>query len=62
MDKVRYTSIKFKVWEDRFFKLDLQKKHLHLEEIKIDLHKKNTNIHLDDLKADELRDETTKRS
>jgi len=40
MDKVRYTSIKFKIWEDKFFKLDLQKKHIHLEDIKIDLAKK----------------------
>ena len=23
MDKVRYTSLKFKVWEDKFYKMDL---------------------------------------
>ncbi|CDW81936.1 duf1765 domain containing protein [Stylonychia lemnae] len=43
MDKVRYTSMKFKIWEDKFFKLELQKKHIHLDDIKIDMAKKLTN-------------------
>ena len=35
MDKVRYTSLKFKVWEDKFIKIERQMQQLHLEDIKM---------------------------
>jgi hypothetical protein len=36
MDKVRYSSFKFKVWEDKVFKLEKQMQQaLHLDDIKL---------------------------
>ena len=45
MDKVRYTSLKFKVWENKFYKLEKQREHIHLDEIKMEIKKKATIIH-----------------
>lgn len=52
MDKIRYSSFKFKVWEDKFFKIEKQK--LHLEDIKF-THKQETDLsdHDNDIKAEE---------
>lgn len=33
MDKVRYSSFKFKVWEDHFYKLEKQRQAIHLDDI-----------------------------
>jgi len=41
MDKVRYTSLKFKVWEDKFYKIEKQMSQLHLDEIKVDVSQKS---------------------
>lgn len=37
MDKVRYTSLKFKVWEDKLFKIEKQKQHMHMDEVMVNL-------------------------
>lgn len=42
MDKVRYTSLKLKLWEDKIYKLEKQRQHIHLDEIKLDIQKKAT--------------------
>ena len=42
MDKVRYTSLKFKIWEDKQYKLEKQRQHTHIDEIKIELMRKKT--------------------
>lgn len=42
MDKVRYTSLKFKIWEDKQYKIEKQRQHTHLDEIKIEIMKKKT--------------------
>jgi hypothetical protein len=39
MDKVRYTSLKFKVWEDKLFKIEKQKQSMHLDEVRVNLMK-----------------------
>jgi hypothetical protein len=51
MDKVRYTSLKFKVWENKFYKLEKQREHIHLDDIKMEMKKKNTlkDVRLDDI-------------
>ena len=43
MDKVRYTSLKFKVWEDKLFKIEKQKQHMHIEEVMENLNKNKSN-------------------
>jgi hypothetical protein len=42
MDKVRYTSLKFKIWEDKMYKIEKQRQHTHLDEIKIEIMRKKT--------------------
>lgn len=39
MDKIRFSSFKFKVWEDKVYKLERQRAHaahLHIDDIKIE--------------------------
>jgi hypothetical protein len=33
MDKVRYSSFKFKIYEDKMFKLEKQRQIVHLDDI-----------------------------
>ncbi len=46
MDKIRYSSFKFKVWEDQFFKIEKQK--LHLEDIKLTANQSKPDTDLSD--------------
>lgn len=52
MDKIRYSSFKFKVWEDRFFKIEKQK--LHLEDIKL-THRQETDLSDNEVKIEEQK-------
>jgi len=52
MDKIRYSSFKFKVWEDKFFKIEKQR--LHLEDIKF-THKQDTDLSDNDIKVEEQK-------
>jgi hypothetical protein len=36
MDKIRYSSFKFKVWEDQMYKIERQRQTIHLEDIKLE--------------------------
>ena len=44
MDKVRYASLKFKIWEDKQYKIEKQKKNINLNDIKLEGLKKTTSI------------------
>ena len=33
MDKIRYSSFKFKVWEDKIYKMEKQRQAIHLDDI-----------------------------
>jgi hypothetical protein len=52
MDKIRYSSFKFKVWEDKFFKIEKQR--LHLEDIKM-THKQETDLSDNDIRVEEQK-------
>ena len=36
MDKVRFSSFKFKVWEDKMYKIERQMRGIHAKEVKLD--------------------------
>lgn len=52
MDKVRYSSLKFKIWEDKEYKLEKQRQNTHLDEIKLELVKKNVGRSLENSLVD----------
>ena len=35
MDKIRFSSFKFKVWEDKLFKIEKNRQAIHLADIKL---------------------------
>lgn len=35
MDKIRYSSFKFKVWEDKFYKIEKHMQAVHIDDIKL---------------------------
>lgn len=44
MDKVRFSSFKFKIWEDKKYKIERQMRGVHAKEVKLEdisLHDKN---------------------
>lgn len=42
MDKVRYTSLQFKIWEDKLYKIEKQQHQVHLDQIHLNLLRKNS--------------------
>ena len=49
MDKIRYTSLQFKIWEDKIYKLEMQQHNAHLEQIHLNLQQsKDNSLAIDD--------------